>query len=78
MLIFAGLPDLPDLTHQRYVRPLFDQVEKAHMEYVLRHMTSYYNRYYGGIHGEMSSQWLYQHIAKVRTLATGLGQSGRN
>ncbi|PYI23682.1 Zn-dependent exopeptidase [Aspergillus violaceofuscus CBS 115571] len=61
----AGSANLPDLTHQRYVRPLFDQVEQAHMEYVLRHMTSYYNRYYGGIYGEMSSQWLYQHIAKI-------------
>ncbi|PYH48310.1 peptidase [Aspergillus saccharolyticus JOP 1030-1] len=65
MHALAGSANLPDLTHQRYVRPLFDQVEKAHMEYVLRHMTGYYNRYYGGIHGEMSSQWLYQHIAKI-------------
>ncbi|PYH97635.1 Zn-dependent exopeptidase [Aspergillus ellipticus CBS 707.79] len=61
----SGTANLPALTHQSLVKPLFEQVEKEHMEYVLRHMTSYYNRYYGGIHGEMSSQWLYNHIAKI-------------
>lgn len=34
---------------------------------VLHHMTSYYNRYYGGTHGQLSSEWLHDHIAQVRS-----------
>jgi hypothetical protein len=32
---------------------------------VLKHMTSYYNRYYGGTYGALSAKWLHDHIAKV-------------
>jgi leucyl aminopeptidase len=35
------------------------------MQEVLRHMTSYYTRYFGSTEGEQSSQWLYDHIAEV-------------
>jgi leucyl aminopeptidase len=35
------------------------------MHDVLKHMTSYYNRYYGGSSGEKSAEWLHDHIAKV-------------
>jgi leucyl aminopeptidase len=36
------------------------------MHDVLHHMTSYYNRYYGGVIGEQSAQWLHDHVAKVK------------
>ncbi|OJJ42332.1 hypothetical protein ASPZODRAFT_77068 [Penicilliopsis zonata CBS 506.65] len=58
-------PNLPELAHQRLVKPLFAHVETQRMEHVLRHMTSYYNRYYADIHGERSSEWLHDHIAEI-------------
>lgn len=39
------------------------------MHDVLAHMTHYYTRYYGSTEGEQSSQWLHDHIAKVRLWA---------
>ncbi|KAF7541620.1 hypothetical protein G7054_g411 [Neopestalotiopsis clavispora] len=57
--------ELPDLTHQRLVKPLFPQVSTSRMHDVLKHMTSYYNRYYGGVIGETSAQWLHDHIAEI-------------
>jgi selenocysteine lyase/cysteine desulfurase len=36
------------------------------MHDVLRHMTSYYNRYFGGPIGAQSAEWLHDHIAQVR------------
>jgi leucyl aminopeptidase len=35
------------------------------MHDVLKHMTSYYNRYYGDTYGALSAEWLHDHIAKV-------------
>jgi leucyl aminopeptidase len=35
------------------------------MHDVLKHMTGYYNRYYGGTYGALSAEWLHDHIAKV-------------
>lgn len=35
------------------------------MHDVLKHMTSYYNRYYGGVIGETSAQWLHDQIADI-------------
>jgi leucyl aminopeptidase len=35
------------------------------MHDVLKHMTSYYSRYYGGTNGALSAGWLHDHIAKV-------------
>lgn len=35
------------------------------MHDVLRHMTSFYNRWFGGVTGEESAQWLHDHIAKI-------------
>lgn len=35
------------------------------MRGVLRHMTSYYNRWFGGVTGEESAQWLHDHIAQI-------------
>ena len=59
------ITDLPDLTHDNLIFPLFPKIETQKMHDVLKHMTSYYNRYYGGIHGALSSEWLHDHIAQV-------------
>lgn len=56
---------LPKLSHQRLVKPLFPNVSTQRMHDVLKHMTSYYNRYFGGPTGEESSQWLHDHIASI-------------
>ncbi|PYI09916.1 peptidase family M28 [Aspergillus sclerotiicarbonarius CBS 121057] len=58
-------PNLPDLAHKRLVKPLFAHIETQRMYDVLQHMTSYYNRYYGDFHGEMSAEWLHSHIAEI-------------
>lgn len=57
--------DLPDLVHESLIRPLFPKVDQKRMTDVLYHMTSYYNRYFGDIHGELSSVWLHNHVAQV-------------
>jgi leucyl aminopeptidase len=44
------------------------------MSDALHHMTGYYNRYYGDIHGELSSEWLHEHIAEVFHLNACLKQ----
>lgn len=36
------------------------------MENVLKHMTSFYTRYFGSVTGEKSALWLRDHIADVR------------
>lgn len=68
--------DLPKLTQQRLVKPLFSQVSTENMEDVLRHMTGFYTRYYGSTTGEESALWLRNHIADVRfSLPYGLHTS---
>lgn len=57
--------DLPKLSHQSLIKPLFPKVSTERMRDVLEHLTSYYNRYYGGPTGEESSQWLHDHIAGI-------------
>ncbi|KAK2041985.1 peptidase family M28 [Colletotrichum somersetense] len=61
----SGKANLPDITHQRLVRPLFSKVNQTAMRDVLEHMTGFYNRYYGGPTGEQSSVWLHDHIAGI-------------
>ncbi|KAK6209000.1 hypothetical protein LQW54_006748 [Pestalotiopsis sp. IQ-011] len=61
----SGKAKLPDFTNQRLVKPLFPQVSTSKMHDVLKHMTSYYNRYYGGVIGETSAQWLHDQIAEI-------------
>ncbi|KAK1770259.1 Zn-dependent exopeptidase [Phialemonium atrogriseum] len=61
----AGKANLPELTHQRLVKPLFPHVSTRRMHDVLQHLTGYYNRYYGGTYGQMSAEWLHDHIAKI-------------
>ncbi|KAK3995207.1 leucine aminopeptidase 1 [Cladorrhinum sp. PSN332] len=61
----AGKANLPALTHQNLVKPLFPHISTSRMREVVAHMTSYYTRWYGGTHGEMSSEWLRDHIAQI-------------
>lgn len=58
--------DLPALSHQRYVKPLFSKISTKTMSSVLEHMTSYYTRYFGSVTGEKSAMWLHDHISDVR------------
>ncbi|KAK7739780.1 hypothetical protein SLS53_005750 [Cytospora paraplurivora] len=62
---WAGKATLPKLSHQRLVKPLFPKVSTQRIYDFLKHLTSYYNRYYGGSTGEQSSQWLHDHIASI-------------
>ncbi|KAK3381062.1 hypothetical protein B0H63DRAFT_474830 [Podospora didyma] len=61
----AGKAHLPDLTHQRLVKPLFPHISTKRMSAVVSHMTGFYSRFYGGTYGEMSSEWLHDHIAQI-------------
>ncbi|CZS98007.1 uncharacterized protein RAG0_06909 [Rhynchosporium agropyri] len=61
----SGKANLPDLKHQGLVKPLFHRVSTDRMYDVLKHMTSYYNRYYGGTTGALSARWLHDHIAQI-------------
>ncbi|KAI0111127.1 peptidase family M28 [Nemania sp. FL0031] len=62
---FAGQAHLPKLIHQRLVTPLFSKISTDVMRDALTHLTSFYNRYYGDVYGEQSSQWLHDHIADI-------------
>ncbi|KKY32732.1 putative peptidase family m28 [Diaporthe ampelina] len=62
---WSGKANLPNLTHQSLVKPLFPKVSTSRMYDVLKHLSSYYNRYFGGQTGEESSQWLHDHIASI-------------
>ncbi|KAH7369746.1 hypothetical protein BKA65DRAFT_4547 [Rhexocercosporidium sp. MPI-PUGE-AT-0058] len=61
----SGKANLPNLVHRHLVKPLFRRVSTNRMHDVLKHMTSYYNRYYGGTTGALSAQWLHDHIAQI-------------
>ncbi|GKT58237.1 peptidase family M28 [Colletotrichum tofieldiae] len=61
----SGKANLPKIAHQSLVKPLFPKVNQTEMHDVLQHLTSYYNRYYGGPTGEESSVWLHDHIAGI-------------
>ncbi|TRX90946.1 hypothetical protein FHL15_008151 [Xylaria flabelliformis] len=62
---WAGRAHLPELSHQRLVKPLFPKISTDNMRKVLAHFTSFYNRYYGDVYGEHSSQWLHDQIADI-------------
>ncbi len=57
--------DLPPLTHQRLIKPLFPLVSTENMRTVLKSLTSFYNRYYGGVTGERSAVWLHDQLSAV-------------
>lgn len=57
--------DLPDFTHQRLIKPLLSHVSVERMEKAIKHFSSYYNRYYGGVIGAESAHWLHDEIAEV-------------
>ncbi|RQM04732.1 hypothetical protein DH86_00004261, partial [Scytalidium sp. 3C] len=61
----AGKAYLPNLIHQHLIRPLFANVSTQRMSDVLKHMTSYYNRYFGAVTGHESAHWLHDHIAQI-------------
>ncbi|KAM3530968.1 hypothetical protein MY4038_004640 [Beauveria bassiana] len=61
----SGKANLPKLSQQRLVKPLFSQVSKDNMVHVLQHMTSFYTRYFGSVTGEKSALWLRDHIADI-------------
>ncbi|EHK40146.1 uncharacterized protein TrAtP1_006198 [Trichoderma atroviride] len=61
----AGKAHLPKLSHHGLVKPLLPLVSTDKMHDVLKHMTSYYTRYFNSVTGERSSQWLYDHIAEI-------------
>jgi leucyl aminopeptidase len=60
--------DMPELTQQRFVKPCFEDVSTKEMHRVLKHMTSFYNRYYHSTNGEKSARWLHDHISEVSPL----------
>ncbi|KAI0858068.1 peptidase family M28 [Xylaria cubensis] len=62
---WAGRAHLPELSHQRLVKPLFPKISTDNMRKVLAHFTSFYNRYYGDVYGEHSAQWLHDQIADI-------------
>jgi hypothetical protein len=57
--------DLPQISHQRYVKPLFSRVSTQRMRGVLQHLSSFYTRYFGSADGEQSAQWLHRQLAEV-------------
>ncbi|KAF1954059.1 peptidase family M28 [Byssothecium circinans] len=61
----SGKANLPEVSHQRIVKPLFPRINQTLMHDVLTHMTGYYNRYFNSPTGEESSQWLHDHIAQI-------------
>ncbi|KAJ4387419.1 hypothetical protein N0V93_008011 [Gnomoniopsis smithogilvyi] len=61
----AGKANLPKLSHQRLVKPLFPKVSTKRMHDVLKHLTSFYNRYFAGPTGEESSVWLHDQVASI-------------
>ncbi|KAI3318806.1 peptidase family M28 [Xylariaceae sp. AK1471] len=63
--LWAGQAHLPKLTHQSLVKPLFRKISTDNMRQVLKHLTSYYNRYYGDVYGEQSAQWLHDQVFDI-------------
>ncbi|WVR04904.1 hypothetical protein IAU60_001916 [Kwoniella sp. DSM 27419] len=55
----------PNITHQRWVRPVFDDLDLGHMYRVLEKATSFFNRYYHAETGVASARWLHDHIAGI-------------
>lgn len=65
LAIANNITDLPKLSHHGLIKPLLPLISTDKMHDVLKHMTSYYTRYFNSVTGERSSQWLYDHIAEV-------------
>lgn len=61
----AGKAHLPELSHQRLVKPLFSRVSTKAMRAALTTLTSFYNRYYGDVYGEHSALWLHDHLSDI-------------
>ncbi|WWD00961.1 hypothetical protein V866_007899 [Kwoniella sp. B9012] len=63
--LMAGKANTPELTHQRYIRPIFSDLSTSHMHDVLLKATSFFNRYYHAETGVQSARWLHDHIASI-------------
>ncbi|KAI7773361.1 hypothetical protein LA080_011110 [Diaporthe eres] len=62
---WEGKANLPKLTHQNLIKPLFPRVSTSRMRDILEHFSGYYNRWFAGETGEESSRWLHDHIADI-------------
>jgi leucyl aminopeptidase len=51
----ADKAHVPELSHQRFVKPLFKFVSTERMHDALSHLTSFYTRYFDSTEGEQSS-----------------------
>ncbi|WVQ98385.1 hypothetical protein IAU59_005508 [Kwoniella sp. CBS 9459] len=63
--LMAGHAHTPNITHQRYVRPVFADLKTSNMYDVLVKATSFFNRYYHAETGVQSARWLHDHIADI-------------
>ncbi|WVF69440.1 hypothetical protein IAT40_004217 [Kwoniella sp. CBS 6097] len=61
----AGHANTPNITHQRFIRPVFADLKISHMNDVLVKATSFFNRYYHSETGVQSARWLRDHIADI-------------
>lgn len=58
-------PDLPKLSHQRYVKPLFAQISTDRMRAFLEKLSGFYTRYFGSTTGEQSALFIHDQVADV-------------
>ena len=59
------MSDVPDITHQIYIKPVFDDLQTHFMFDILKTATSFYNRYFYSQTGVESSRWLHSQIAQI-------------
>nr|XP_031858973.1 uncharacterized protein CI109_005641 [Kwoniella shandongensis]KAA5526045.1 hypothetical protein CI109_005641 [Kwoniella shandongensis] len=62
---FVGHAHLPNITHQNWVLPSFKDISTEKMHDNLKHLTSYYSRYYHSFTGEQSARWIHDHVAEI-------------
>ncbi|WWC86572.1 uncharacterized protein L201_001449 [Kwoniella dendrophila CBS 6074] len=61
----AGKANTPNLSHQRWIKPLFKELKTSNMHEVLVKATSFFNRYYFSEYGVQSSRWLHDYISNI-------------
>ncbi|KAF8547264.1 Zn-dependent exopeptidase [Imleria badia] len=55
----------PELRYQTKVHQIIQSLNMEEMEYNLRNLTSFFNRYYGSEHGVQSSRWIYDKLIGI-------------
>ena len=60
--------DLPKLSYQRYVKPLFAHISTDRMRTFLEKLSGFYTRYFGSTTGEQSALFIHDQIADVSGL----------